>query len=229
MCQDVGSKRDEMERETTMTSRSWIRGIGLSAVLMLVACGGGEAGDAPNTTEAATTEPSSGSTQSPDSTLSPEDAFLEDVGYEGGTIATIIGKSDLYSTINELLGETGLLETFEGSGPFTFFVPVNKAFEELPDGVLDKLLLPENRDTLIEILRYHVVEGDYRLANLQNGELTTLQGSKLSVEVSSSMNVMEVLKVDGRFVVVPNLKATNGTLHIINWLMVPPGVDLATL
>ncbi|MFM7126820.1 MAG: fasciclin domain-containing protein [Actinomycetota bacterium] len=212
-----------------MTSRSWIRGIGVSAAVMLAACGGGEGGEGPDPTGAATTDSATGSTQSPDSTLSPEDAFLEDVGYEGGTIATILGDSSLYSTIYAALGEAGLLEMFEGTGPFTFFVPVDKAFEELPDGVLDKLLLPENRDTLIQILRYHVVEGDYRLANLTNGELTTLQGTKISIEVSSSMNVMEVLKVDGRFVVVPNLKATNGTLHIINWLMVPPGVDLNAL
>lgn len=212
-----------------MTTRSWMQAIGMSAVVALSACGGGESGDVATTTQGVTTDSAVDTTQTPDSTLSPEDAFLEDVGYEGGTIATILGNSDLYSTVTELLDETGLLEMFDGTGPFTFFVPVNKAFDDLPDGVLEKLLLPENRETLIEILKYHVVEGDHRLANLTNGELTTLQGAKVSVEVSSSMNVMEVLKVNGRFVVVPNLKATNGTLHIINWIMLPPGVDLDSL
>lgn len=212
-----------------MTSSSWTRAIGVSAVVVLAACGGGDAGDAPNPTEASTSGSGSDSTQSPDSTLSPEDAFLEDVGYEGGTIAAILGRNEPLSTLLDLLTETELLTLFEGDDPYTVFAPAKKAFDDLPPGVFDKLQLPENRQILIDILKYHVVEGDYRLANLTSGELTALQGGKISIEITPSMNFMETLKVNGQYVIVPNMKADNGTIHIINWIMLPPGVDLEAL
>lgn len=198
----------------------------MSAVVMLAACGGGEAGSGPTSTEAVTSDSAVDETQSPDSTLSPEDAFLEDVGYEGGTIATILGRNGVFTTFLELLGETELLSLLEGDGPYTIFAPADKAFDDLPPGVLEALRRPENRQVLVEILRYHVVAGDFRLANMTGGELTSLQGAKISVEVSPSMNVFEALKINGQFVVVPNLKADNGTIHVINWIMLPPGADL---
>ena len=206
-----------------------MRRIGLSALLMptivlSAACSGGEsaAGDSTTTVESPT-----------DSTAVTEELDLESFMAENGvdiaSISKTLEESTLYSTFFEVLSEAELNSLLDGEGPFTVFVPSNAAFKKLPDGTLDKLLLPENRETLLEILKFHIVEGEYRIPDIANGSLTSLQGAPISVEYFETTNFMETLKINGKFVVIPNIKATNGTMHIINWIMLPPGVDLSAL
>lgn len=193
-------------------------------MVVLAACGGGEAGGEDSTTTLGATTDSTVATDELDL-----ESFLAENGVENGTIAKFLEDSTLYSTFFDVLSEAESISMFDGEGPYTVFVPANAAFKKLPDGVLEKLLLPENRETLLAILKYHIVEGEYRIPDITNGDLTSMEGSPISVEYFQTTNFMETLKVNGEFVVIPNLKATNGTMHIINWLMLPPGVDLDAL
>lgn len=162
-----------------MTTKCWMRRIGLSALLMptvvlSAACSGGEstAGDSTTTVESPT-----------DSTAVTEELDLESFMAENGADIASISKtlegSTLYSTFFEVLSEAELNSLLDGEGPFTVFVPSNAAFKKLPDGALDKLLLPENRETLLEILKYHIAEGEYRIPDITNGDLTSMEGSPI--------------------------------------------------
>lgn len=164
---------------------------------------------------------------SPDS--SDPDSGLPNFGYDGGTFITIFEDNDIFSTLLAAVNTAELTELLDGDTPFTFFAPANKAFDDLPAGVLDKLLLPENRETLLEILRYHLVEGSLRSTDLTNGDIVSVQGSPIAIEVFATDKFNELLKVNGQFSLLPNMEATNGTIHMINWIMVPPGIDLEAL
>ncbi|MFM7870321.1 MAG: fasciclin domain-containing protein, partial [Actinomycetota bacterium] len=110
-----------------MTSRSWIRGIGVSAAVVLAACGGGEAGkENSSTTVPASTGPTAPTEQS------DLEAFLDDNEVESRTISKILETSKLYSTFFEVLSEAELTSLLDGSGPFTVFVPARGAFTSLP-------------------------------------------------------------------------------------------------
>ncbi|MEM6426883.1 MAG: fasciclin domain-containing protein, partial [Cyanobacteria bacterium P01_D01_bin.128] len=74
-----------------------------------------------------------------------------------GTIVDVAAANDNFDTLVQAVQTAGLVDTLSGDGPFTVFAPTDDAFAELPDGALDALLQPENRDLLTEILTYHVV------------------------------------------------------------------------
>lgn len=208
------------------TARGTVAAI-LSATIVLVGCGGSD-GDssAPATDAAATTAADQSGSES--STTAPDDG-LPDFGYEGGNFIKIFEDNDLFSTFLKAVTEAGLTDLLEGDQPLTIFVPANKAFDDLPDGVLEKLLKPENRDVLLQVLKYHIVEGDYRAPNITKGDLTTLEGSSVAVEAFATDDFTKLLMVDGKYAIIPNMQATNGTIHVINWIMVPPGLDLDSL
>lgn len=149
--------------------------------------------------------------------------------YQGGTFITLFKDNDIFSTLLKAVTEAGLTDLLEGDQPLTFFAPVNKAFDDLPDGVLEKLLKPENRDVLLRVLKYHIVEGSYRAPNIPTGELTSLEGSPISVQAFETDDFTKLLMVNGKYSLIPNMEATNGMVHIINWLMLPPGLDLDSL
>jgi uncharacterized surface protein with fasciclin (FAS1) repeats len=94
-----------------------------------------------------------------------------------------------HTTLGAALKAAGLVETLKGDGPFTVFAPTNAAFDKLPPGTVDSLLMPENKGKLTSILTYHVVPGHFTAADLEqkadamNGKamLTTVQGEKLTV------------------------------------------------
>lgn len=191
------------------------------ALTLLAACGGSDSSSDATTTTSAT---DSGAPNSTD----PDDG-LPNFGYDGGTFITVFEDNDIFSTLLKVVTEAELTEMLDGNTPYTFFAPVNKAFNDLPNGTLEKLLLPENRETLLEILRYHLVEGSLRSTDLTNGDFVSLQGSSIAIEVFATDKFAELLKVNGQFSLIPNMEATNGTIHVINWIMLPPGIDLNAL
>jgi uncharacterized surface protein with fasciclin (FAS1) repeats len=199
---------------------SWLALLATSS--LLVACGGNESSSDSSMSESPTTDASGSETTN-------SDDGLPDFGYEGGTFIKVFEDNDIFSTLLAAVTEAELTDLLNGDEPFTFFAPANKAFEDLPDGVLEKLLKPENSETLLEILRYHLVEGSLPTLEMTSGDLVSLQGSPISVEVAQTDNFMELLKVNGKFSLIPNMEATNGTIHVINWIMLPPGIDLDSL
>ena len=127
------------------------------------------------------------------------------------------GNEDL-STLVAAVKAAGLVETLSGKGPFTVFAPTNEAFAALPAGTVESLLKPENKDQLIAILTYHVVSGDAYAKDLSNGQkIKTVEGDDVKVNINSK-GVM----INDATVVAADVKATNGVVHVIDHVLLPP-------
>ena len=122
-----------------------------------------------------------------------------------------------FSTLVAALGAADLVDTLRGPGPFTVFAPTDAAFAELPDGTLDDLLLPENKDTLVDILTYHVAPGGFESDMLvgQNS-VSMVNGDNAELSLSGSS-----LMIDGATVVVADIIAANGVIHVIDAVILP--------
>ena len=151
-----------------------------------------------------------------------EDTVAEEVVADGDIVAGASGNPD-FSTLVAALSAAGLVETLQGEGPFTVFAPTDAAFAALPEGLLEKLLLPENIAVLTAILTYHVVPGMVMSTDVTAGDGATVEGS--TIAITTDMGVM----VNGATVVEVDLTASNGVIHVIDAVIVPPTVDLSTL
>ncbi|WP_094671664.1 fasciclin domain-containing protein [Hydrocoleum sp. CS-953] len=121
-----------------------------------------------------------------------------------------------FNTLAAALKAAGLVEVLQGDGPFTVFAPTDEAFAALPEGTLDKLLMPENKDKLVQILTYHVVPGKVMSGDLESGMVKTVEGSKVNVKVSDAG-----VKVGKAKVVKADVPASNGVIHVIDTVILP--------
>jgi uncharacterized surface protein with fasciclin (FAS1) repeats len=130
-----------------------------------------------------------------------------------------------FSTLVAVINAAGLVETLNGQGPFTVFAPTNEAFAALPAGVLDALLLPENKDALVKILTYHVVPGTVLAADIADGDvvIATVEGQNVLFSTSNGVTV------NGFDVLFEDVIAGNGVIHVINAVLVPADVDIPAL
>ena len=151
-----------------------------------------------------------------------EDTVAEEVVADGDIVAVASGNPD-FSTLVAALSAAGLVETLQGEGPFTVFAPTEAAFAALPEGLLAKLLLPENIAVLTAILTYHVVPGMVMSTDIAAGDVATVEGS--TVALTTDMGVM----VNGATVIAADVAASNGVIHVIDAVLVPPTVDLSKL
>ena len=121
--------------------------------------------------------------------------------------------------INQVFNVAGLVESPQGSGPFMVFTPTNEAFTALPDGKLELLLKPENKDQLVAFLSYHVVPAKVISSDLSSGQKAkTVQGKDIKVKIDNS-GVM----VNDANVVVADVVASNGVVHVvIDAVILPP-------
>ena len=142
---------------------------------------------------------------------------------EAGDIVAVASSTEGFSTLVAALTAGGLVETLQGAGPFTVFAPTDAAFAALPAGLLDKLLLPENKDVLVAILTYHVVAGMVMSADIMAGDVPTVEGSTVTLDTMSGV------KVNDATVTTADVAASNGVIHVIDAVIVPPTVDLAKL
>ncbi|MEO1099868.1 MAG: fasciclin domain-containing protein [Bacteroidota bacterium] len=114
----------------------------------------------------------------------------------------------------------GLVDVLKSDGPFTVFAPTDEAFAALPEGTLESLLKPENKDQLVAILKYHVVSGKIMSTDLSNGQkATTVQGEKIKVTIKSGG-----VKIENANVVAADVKAKNGVVHVIDAVILPPSM-----
>jgi uncharacterized surface protein with fasciclin (FAS1) repeats len=135
-----------------------------------------------------------------------------------GTIAEIASNDSRFSTLVTALDSAGLVQTMQEDGPFTVFAPTNAAFNALPDGTVEDLLQPENRERLTAILTYHVVEGANMASDVQGmSSATTLEGSDVSISTSDGS-----VQVGGATVVQADVEASNGVIHAIDAVLMPP-------
>lgn len=123
-----------------------------------------------------------------------------------------------FTTLVAAVQAAGLEDTLRGEGPFTVFAPTDEAFAALPEGTVASLLLPENLETLQAILTYHVLPGKVMSMDIAGQELSvvTVEGSE--VMVNATMGVM----VDEATVVTADIEASNGVIHVIDQVIMPP-------
>ena len=140
-----------------------------------------------------------------------------------GTVVDVATQAGTFSTLVAAIGAAELAATLSSEGPFTVFAPTDEAFAALPAGVLDALLLPENKATLARILTYHVLPGKVFAANVVDGEVATVEGSNVSFSTT------EGVKVNGANIVATDIAASNGVINVIDAVILPAGLDLSTL
>ena len=127
-----------------------------------------------------------------------------------------VGNPD-FSTLVAALGAADLVDALSGEGPFTVFAPTNEAFAKLPEGTLDELLLPENKQKLTDILLYHVVSGSVLAADVVTlSEAETLLGQNVAITVD-----MDKVMVNEANVVATDIIADNGVIHVIDSVILP--------
>ena len=122
-----------------------------------------------------------------------------------------------FNTLVAAVKAAGLVDTLKGDGPFTVFAPTDEAFAKLPDGTVEDLLKPENKDKLVAILTYHVVPGKIMSGDIdgKETEVKTVQGGMLDV------NAKDGVMVDNAKVVKADIGATNGVIHVIDTVVMP--------
>jgi uncharacterized surface protein with fasciclin (FAS1) repeats len=126
-------------------------------------------------------------------------------------------KADNFSTLVAAVKAAGLVDTLKGDGPFTVFAPTDEAFAALPEGTVENLLKPENKDQLVAVLTYHVVPGKVMAADVVGlSEAATVQGGKVDIQVKDG-NVM----IDGANVVTADIETSNGVIHVIDSVILP--------
>jgi uncharacterized surface protein with fasciclin (FAS1) repeats len=135
---------------------------------------------------------------------------------ETGDIVVVASNAGSFNTLVAAVKAAGLVETLQGKGPFTVFAPTDEAFAKLPKGTVENLLKPENKETLVAILTYHVVAGKVMAADVKTMDVKTVNGKELSVKVADSK-----VTVNGANVVKTDIAASNGVIHVVDTVLMP--------
>ena len=144
-------------------------------------------------------------------------------------IVDVAAGSAVHTTLVAAVKAAGLVETLKSAGPFTVFAPVNDAFSKLPAGTVGSLLKTENKDLLAKILTYHVVAGNLDAATIVNAikdgkgkaTLTTVSGGTLTATIEKDKVKLTDEKGGTAFVIITDLKASNGVIHVIDSVVLP--------
>jgi uncharacterized surface protein with fasciclin (FAS1) repeats len=184
--------------------RKHVAAFAACSVLFLAACGSDDSTS--DTTVAAET------TAAPETTMAATDNIVE-----------VAQANADFTTLVAAVVAADLATTLSGTGPFTVFAPTDAAFEALPAGILEKLLLPKNKAVLAKILTYHVVAGKVLSTDLTETEVATVEGSKVAITLTDGA------KVNGATVTTADVMASNGVIHVIDKVLIPASVDVAAL
>jgi uncharacterized surface protein with fasciclin (FAS1) repeats len=131
-------------------------------------------------------------------------------------VDTAVGAGN-FTTLVAAVQAAGLVETLKGEGPFTVFAPTDAAFAALPAGTVEDLLKPENKDKLVSILTYHVVPGKVMSGDLTEGmKAKTVQGGEVTITLDGGA------KVNGAAVSTADIETSNGVIHVIDAVILPP-------
>jgi uncharacterized surface protein with fasciclin (FAS1) repeats len=123
-----------------------------------------------------------------------------------------------FKTFLAAVKAAGLTDTLKGSGPYTLFAPSDEAFKRLPDGAVDRFLKPENKTELVRILKYHTVAGKIAAADLAGKTFNrkTVEGAELAIDGTNGVMVNKAK------VATPDIWASNGVIHVIDMVLMPP-------
>ncbi len=198
-----------------ITNRTRTAAAAIAAALVLSACSG-------DAEETVIEEPAPAVPAEPEAPAEDE-ADEADETAELGTIVDIAIATDGFDTLVAAVVAADLVETLSGEGPFTVFAPTDEAFAALPEGLLEKLLLEENRELLVKILTYHVVPGAVLAADVTDGDVATVEGQDVTLDTAAGVTV------NGATVVLADVLASNGVIHVIDAVILPPDVDVSAL
>lgn len=156
--------------------------------------------------------------ESPTETEAVGQSGVQDDQSKKNVVQIAIGSKD-HSTLVAAVKAGELVDALSNAGPFTVFAPTNAAFDKLPAGTVDNLLKPESKDDLVNILQYHVSVGVYKTENFTDGEtIGQVNGNDIKVSVKDG----KVSINDGAATIVASVPASNGIIHVIDGVLLPP-------
>ena len=143
-------------------------------------------------------------------------AFLSINGNALDIVDTAVSAGQ-FNTLVAAVEAADLVTTLKGDGPFTVFAPTDEAFAALPEGTVENLLKPENKEQLISVLTYHVVAGKIMSSDIAGttAMVESVQGSELDVNATNGVTV------DGATVVTADIETDNGVIHVIDRVVLP--------
>jgi transforming growth factor-beta-induced protein len=146
-----------------------------------------------------------------DRVLLPEQKRIPAIANQAGTFKTLLAAATA----------AGLVDVLNSDGPFTVFAPTDEAFAQLPEGTVESLLRPENKDRLVDVLKYHVLSGRiYSEQAADAGRASTLQGQTVETSVTA-----EGLRINEAQVVRADLDTANGVVHVIDAVLLPESMS----
>jgi len=202
----------------TLTARRLLAALPLVALIGLGACGrGADQKAAPATPSTAVPAPAE-APMMPDQAMAPTRTILDNA-------AATPSLSSLVAAVRA----SGLATTLAGPGPYTLFAPSNEAFGRLAPGVQEQLLQPANRDSLVRLLRFHMLPGTVGVADLQRritagggtATIITVQGEPLTVTMTQSVITLTDAGGNKSYIEAGDLAQANGVIHIVNGVLVP--------
>ena len=156
--------------------------------------------------------------------LTAATALVGTAAFAGGSygkskdIVDTAASAGSFGTLLAAAEAAGLVDTLKGEGPFTVFAPTDEAFAALPEGTVETLLKPENKDQLVSILTYHVVPGKVMSTDLQDDmEAPTVQGASVTIDLDNGVMVEEATVTQA------DIDASNGVIHVIDKVILPEG------
>ncbi|WP_162046017.1 fasciclin domain-containing protein [Vibrio taketomensis] len=140
-----------------------------------------------------------------------------DHGMKKADIVDVAVENGSFTTLVAAVKAAGLVDTLKGEGPFTVFAPTDEAFAKLPDGTVEMLLMPENKDKLVAILTYHVVPGKVMAADVVKlDKAATVEGQDVMIAVEG-----DKVMVNNAQVIATDVGASNGVIHVIDTVLMP--------
>lgn len=136
------------------------------------------------------------------------------------TIAEVAAFDNSLSSFNAALETAEMKEALSGPGPYTVFAPSNAAFEAIPITTRERLLSPENRATLVQVLSYHVVPQALPASQIKAGSINSLSGQPLAIKVQGNQ-----VTVNNTRVIQSDIQASNGVIHMVDQVILPPGFN----
>ncbi len=173
---------------------------------LLMACNSSNTATQQSNSQEAT-EPAAGAGQS---------GVKDDVSAKN-VVQIAMGSKD-HTTLVTAVKAAGLVDALSNAGPFTVFAPTNAAFDQLPKGTVDDLLKPEKKETLSNILEYHVSLGVYKAEQLQDGQsLGQVNGGNVTITKKDGK-----IMVNGTATIIASIPASNGIVHVVDAVLLPP-------
>ena len=149
--------------------------------------------------------------------MAEAEAEAEVAAVETMDVVAMAQASDNLTTLAAAIEAADLVDTLSGPGPFTVFAPTDAAFAALPENVLSQLMMPENRERLRVLLAYHVIPGAVTSDQIAGQQVSAPTAMGAPLQIDATDGVM----VDNANVIAADMAASNGVIHVIDWVLVP--------